>query len=112
MRSTINKESCSTSAELLVTACSIGCGHIASNPHFGHYTHFSWWGFRYVKGDGRAFEPDRATADRSPKALIHHLEAVVIAAANPRHCEIAGDWRSVEEYAQVRDDRLDPDRSL
>lgn len=75
------------------------------NPTLGDFTHFSWWGFRYVRENGELSNPAEQR-QIEVQTLIKHLEAVVIAAAVPRHCEISGDFAGVEKYHQVRDDRL------
>ena len=73
------------------------------------WSRFSWFGVRWVKKDGTlAAETSAVHADMT--AVLDHMEAVLIAAAEPPHNRQGGRFgSSVEQYLQFRDvDALGP----
>ena len=68
------------------------------------WTRFSWFGIRWVKNNGElAAEAD--SAHTTFGAVLNHVEAILISAAEPPHNRQGGRFgESVNQYLQYRDD--------
>ena len=67
---------------------------------------FSWFGTRKVLED-KSLKAEKIAAHPSHKMVLDHLEAVLIAVAEPRLNRQGGKWgEGVDQYLQIRDVRL------
>jgi hypothetical protein len=73
----------------------------------GRWNRFSWFGLREVKkGALRKFNKD---VHASSSNVLNHIEAILIHSAEPRLNRQGGKFgEKIEQYLQVRDDRLGP----
>jgi len=70
------------------------------------WDHFSWFGLRNVKVSG-ALSNEKLRAGASIPSILNHIEAVLIAAAEPNLNKQGGRFgRETKRYLQVRDERL------
>lgn len=76
------------------------------------WTRFSWFGIRWVTGAGQ-LSTEVTAAHPTIGAVLNHVEAILISAAEPSHNRQGGRFgRSVDQYLQYRDDdQLGPDMS-
>jgi hypothetical protein len=74
------------------------------------WTKFSWFGIRRVLGNGD-LQVEKATAHPDIGDVLNHIEAILIAAAEPVHNRQGGRFgESVEQYLQYRDvDNVGPE---
>lgn len=76
------------------------------------WSRYSWFGIRSVNNDGR-LRAEAAAAHPSIGDILNHIEAILIAAAEPAHNRQGGRFgENVEQYLQFRDDdNLGPEMS-
>lgn len=68
------------------------------------WTKFSWFGIRAVRANGK-LRMEKGTAHPTIGDVLNHIEAILIAAAEPPHNRQAGRFgEDVERYVQYRDD--------
>lgn len=68
------------------------------------WTRFSWFGIRQVIGNG-ALKAEKGAAHPEIGDVLNHIEAILIAAAEPVHNRQGGRFgENVEQYLQYRDD--------
>jgi hypothetical protein len=68
------------------------------------WSRFSWFGVRQVLKTG-ALKAERGSAHPAIGGILNHIEAILIAAAEPVHNRQGGRFgESVEQYLQYRDD--------
>ena len=74
------------------------------------WTRFSWFGVRQVLNTG-ALKAEKLSAHPDIGDILNHIEAILIAAAEPVHNRQGGRFGElVEQYVQYRDvDNLGPD---
>jgi len=74
------------------------------------WTRFSWFGVRQVLNTG-ALKAEKSSAHPDIGDVLNHIEAILIAAAEPVHNRQGGRFgETVEQYVQYRDvDNLGPD---
>ena len=82
----------------------------ATGDFKGRWNRFSWFGLRWVKGNGElsnendAFHPSR-------EEVLDHAEGIILQFAEPPLNGQAGRFRqTLERYAQVRHEKLGPTR--
>ena len=69
---------------------------------------FSWFGTRAGLDAGH-LKAEKAGAGTTHQIALNHLEAILIHVAEPSLNRQGGKWGAkVEQYLQVRDDRLGP----
>lgn len=71
---------------------------------------FSWFGLRWVKANG-TLSAEVSGAHTTNKAVLNHIEAILITAAEPPHNRQGGRFgEEVKQYLQHRDhEQLGPD---
>lgn len=81
-----------------------------SNTRLHHrWEYFSWFGLRRANANGGLHGAQRATSRVSGELgkALNEIEAVLIAAMEPRFNKQGSRWIDSEEFIQVKDDRFD-----
>ena len=80
--------------------------HMRDNLN-GRWTKFSWFGIRGVENGQLTQEATEATTTNS--AVLNHIEAILIASAEPPHNRQGGRFgEDVSQYLQHKDEALGP----
>jgi hypothetical protein len=76
------------------------------------WTKFSWFGVRPVNPKSRDLRAEKTAAHPEMGDVLNHIEAIIIAVAEPRHNRQGGRFGDqVEQYRQYRDElALGPDQ--
>jgi len=70
------------------------------------WDHFSWFGLQYVKANG-GLSTKNQNGGASTPSLLNHMEAVLIAGAEPNLNKQGGRFgKDTKRYLQIRDERL------
>jgi hypothetical protein len=77
------------------------------------WTRFSWFGVRKVNPSSRKLRAEKSAAHPKIGDVLNHIEAILIAVAEPRHNLQGGRFgENVEQYRQFRDSSvLGPDQA-
>ena len=69
----------------------------------GRWNRFSWFGVKWVKGNGKLSKGSQSANAKISDAL-NHLEAILIDVAEPKLNRQGGKWSSTVKYKQYRDE--------
>ncbi len=72
---------------------------------------FSWFGLRWIKQTTHTLAQPVAIAHSPNNAVLDHIEAILVAVAEPPHNRQGGRFGEATQYLQYRDPRLDDDEA-